>query len=76
MQAFPMSVTPGTRLDFVRLREKYLEAIMEIEEEAYPEPWTIGMRQRLLSRFPRSRIYLNRAGFPVGLLYLLPRRLR
>ncbi len=52
-----MSITPGTRLDYAHISEKYLSAIMEIEKEAYPEPWTIGMfREELRSK--RSYFYL------------------
>ena len=52
-----MSVTPGTRLEFVRLSEQYLGAIMEIEKEAYPEPWTVGMfREEMRSK--RSYFYV------------------
>ncbi len=52
-----MSITPGTRLDFVRLSERYLGAIMEIEKEAYPEPWTAGMfREEMRSK--RSYFYV------------------
>ena len=46
-----MSITPGTRIEYVRLSENHLGAIMEIEREAYPEPWTIGMfREEMRSK--------------------------
>ena len=38
-----MSVSPQTALKFVLLQEKHLDQIMEVELEAYPEPWTPGM---------------------------------
>jgi ribosomal-protein-alanine N-acetyltransferase len=36
-----MSITTGLR--FVPIAEEHLEAIMAIEQEAYPEPWTVRM---------------------------------
>ncbi len=52
-----MSITPGTRMEYARLSEKLLGAIMEIEKEAYPEPWTIGMfREEMRSK--RSYFYV------------------
>ena len=51
-----MSIAPDTRLKYELLREQYLPAIMEIEKEAYPEPWTIGMfREEMRSK--RSFFY-------------------
>ncbi len=51
-----MSIAPDTRLQYDILREEYLPAIMEIEKEAYPEPWTIGMfREEIRSK--RSFFY-------------------
>lgn len=38
-----MSITPGTRLEYLDLTEDHIEEIMRIEKEAYPEPWTVGM---------------------------------
>jgi ribosomal-protein-alanine N-acetyltransferase len=38
-----MSAEQNGRLRFVALSEGYLDAILAIEVEAYPEPWTIGM---------------------------------
>lgn len=52
-----MSITPGTRMEYASLSEKQLGAIMEIEKEAYPEPWTISMfREEMQSK--RSHFYL------------------
>lgn len=52
-----MSVAPGTRLEYRPLHEDYLEEILTIEREAYPEPWTIGMfREEMRSK--RSYFYL------------------
>lgn len=46
-----MSITPGIRMEYERLREEHLGAIMEIEMEAYPEPWTTGMfREEMRSK--------------------------
>lgn len=53
-----MSITPGIRLEYVRLDESHLDAIMEIEMEAYPEPWTTGMfRDEMRSK--RSYFYVS-----------------
>lgn len=38
-----MTTSKQSTLVFVPLREDHLQAIMTIEEEAYPEPWTLGM---------------------------------
>lgn len=55
------SSRPGFALDFVPLTEEYLVEIMEIETEAYPEPWTIGMfREEIKSR--RSHFFVALAG--------------
>lgn len=52
-----MSIAPGIRLEYVRLDETHLDAIMEIEREAYPEPWTTGMfRDEMRSK--RSYFYV------------------
>ena len=52
-----MSITPGTRIQYVRPRDEHLSAIMEIEREAYPEPWTTGMfREEMRSK--RSYFYV------------------
>ena len=52
-----MSITPGTQMEYVRLSEKHIEAVLEIEIEAYPEPWTIGMfREEMRSK--RSYFYV------------------
>lgn len=52
-----MSIAPGTRIRYVHPREEHLSAIMEIEREAYPEPWTIGMfREEMRSK--RSYFYV------------------
>ena len=52
-----MSITPETRLQYGRLHEHYLPEIMEIEKEAYPEPWTIGMFREEM-RSTRSYFFL------------------
>lgn len=52
-----MSIAPGTRLEYRPLHEDYLDEILTIEREAYPEPWTIGMfREEMRSK--RSYFYL------------------
>lgn len=52
-----MSIAPEMRLSYVPIHEDYLPAIMEIEKEAYPEPWTPGMfREEMRSK--RSYFYL------------------
>jgi ribosomal-protein-alanine N-acetyltransferase len=56
-----MSITPETRLRYGLLHETYLPAIMEIEKEAYPEPWTVGMFREEM-RSERSYFYLAFAG--------------
>lgn len=65
-----MSVTRADRrlssrseftLEFVPLQEEFLEEIMEIEAEAYPEPWTIGMfREEMKSK--RSYFFVAFSG--------------
>ena len=52
-----MSITPGTRLDYVSLAEEHVETIMKIEKEAYPEPWTVGMFREEM-RSARSHFYV------------------
>lgn len=52
-----MSIAPNIHLRYVPIHEDYLTAIMEIEKEAYPEPWTPGMfREEMRSK--RSYFYL------------------
>lgn len=48
-----MSVSPQMMLRYEPLNEADLDRIMEIELEAYPEPWTRGMFREEL-RSPRS----------------------
>lgn len=48
-----MSVAREQRLDYGPLRPELLDAIMAIEQEAYPEPWSRGMFLDEL-RSPRS----------------------
>lgn len=38
-----MSVSESTILRFVPLQEDHLDEILDIEHEAYPEPWTVRM---------------------------------
>jgi ribosomal-protein-alanine N-acetyltransferase len=38
-----MSVTEPAVLQFSRIQEEHLDDILEIEVEAYPEPWSRGM---------------------------------
>lgn len=38
-----MTISKQRTLEFVRLGEEHLPEVMVIEEEAYPEPWTLGM---------------------------------
>ena len=52
-----MSITRGTRLEYVDLAEEHLDAILKIEREAYPEPWTIGMFREEM-RSARSYFYV------------------
>ena len=55
-----MSIAPGTKLSYEPLAEEHLDAIMKIEKEAYPEPWTVGMfREEIRSR--RSCFYVAHA---------------
>ena len=55
-----MSVSESMALQFCPLREDLLDAIMAIEVEAYPEPWTLRMFQ--------DEIRMGRSYFYVGLL--------
>ena len=52
-----MSITRGTRLEYLDLAEEHLDAILKIEREAYPEPWTIGMFREEM-RSARSYFYV------------------
>jgi ribosomal-protein-alanine N-acetyltransferase len=52
-----MSVSESTTLRFVPLQEKYLNDIMAVEVEAYPEPWTLRMFQDEI-RSDRSHFYI------------------
>lgn len=56
-----MSIAPDTRLLYRPLTEHALPAVMEIEKEAYPEPWTVGMFREEM-RSTRSFFYLAFAG--------------
>lgn len=38
-----MSAAKQSTLEFVALSEEHLEEVLEVELEAYPEPWTPGM---------------------------------
>ena len=44
-------------IEFVPLQEHHIDRIMEIELEAYPEPWTAGMFRDEI-RNPRSHFYV------------------
>jgi ribosomal-protein-alanine N-acetyltransferase len=52
-----VSVSESTTLRFERITEEYLPAVLEIESEAYPEPWTEGMFRDEI-RNPRSQFYV------------------
>ncbi len=52
-----MSVSESTALRFVPLAEEHLAGIMDIEVEAYPEPWTVRMFQDEI-RNERSYFYV------------------
>jgi ribosomal-protein-alanine N-acetyltransferase len=56
-----MSVSREARLAFRQLAEHHLEAVLMIEPEAYPEPWTIGMFREEI-RSPRSHFYVAMKG--------------
>lgn len=38
-----MTTSKQSILTFLPLQEEYLEQILDVEMEAYPEPWTVGM---------------------------------
>jgi ribosomal-protein-alanine N-acetyltransferase len=52
-----MSVSESTTLRFVPLAPEHLDEIMAIEQEAYPEPWTLRMFHDEI-RNQRSRFYV------------------
>ncbi len=53
-----MKMASPSKLVFVPLLDEHIEAIMGIEIEAYPEPWTVGMfREEMCS----SRSYFRAA---------------
>ncbi|MBX7255000.1 MAG: ribosomal protein S18-alanine N-acetyltransferase [Candidatus Hydrogenedentes bacterium] len=52
-----MSVSESTALSFVPIEPKHIHALLEIESEAYPEPWTEGMF-REEARSYRSHFYV------------------
>lgn len=56
-----MSVSESSVLEFFPLREEHLDAIMAIEVEAYPEPWTLRMFQDEI-RMARSYFYVGFLG--------------
>jgi ribosomal-protein-alanine N-acetyltransferase len=48
---------PAPHLQFMRIKHQHIDAIYEIEQEAYPEPWTRNMfRQEVQS--PLSYFYV------------------
>lgn len=52
-----MSISESVTLRYERLRPGYLDEILTIENEAYPEPWTRGMfRQEI--RSPQSHFFV------------------
>lgn len=54
-----MNVSPD--IAFVRLTENHLDRILVIENEAYPEPWTIGMfRQEIESDLSQFFVMFQR----------------
>ena len=52
-----MSVVESTELRFVLIAEEYFPAILEIEPEAYPEPWSAGMFREEIDH-PRSKFFV------------------
>lgn len=52
-----MSVSRETALCFERLRMDHIAALLEIEAEAYPDPWTFGMFQQEITNHT-SRFYV------------------
>jgi ribosomal-protein-alanine N-acetyltransferase len=56
-----MSESSRPKLEFLKIREEHVPLLMEIEEEAYPEPWTEGMfRQEVES--PVSQFFVTFLG--------------
>ena len=52
-----MTISRDAMLRYVPLREEHLDRIMQIEHEAYPEPWTRGMfREEIRSRRSYFRV--------------------
>jgi ribosomal-protein-alanine N-acetyltransferase len=51
-----MTTSETARLRFEHIQEADLDTVMEIEVEAYPEPWTRGMFRDEI-RSPRSYFY-------------------
>ncbi len=56
-----MSALEQQTIEFTTLHEEHLDAIMDIEIEAYPEPWTRGMFNEEC-RSPRSHFYVMLLG--------------
>jgi ribosomal-protein-alanine N-acetyltransferase len=52
-----MNALEQPAIRFTTLQHEHLDAIMEIEKEAYPEPWTRGMFDEEC-RSPRSHFYV------------------
>ena len=52
-----MTSSNATHVEFVTLAEAYLDEMMEIELEAYPEPWSRGMFREEI-RNNRSYFYV------------------
>ncbi|HOE65354.1 MAG TPA: ribosomal protein S18-alanine N-acetyltransferase [Candidatus Hydrogenedentes bacterium] len=56
-----MTLAPEAAARFVRLAEEHLPEVVRIEQEAYPEPWTVGMfRQEIESNL--SHFYVMELG--------------
>jgi ribosomal-protein-alanine N-acetyltransferase len=52
-----MSEHPCSALEYVRIREEHIPALIEIEREAYIEPWTEGMFRQEVNN-PLSQFFV------------------
>jgi ribosomal-protein-alanine N-acetyltransferase len=56
-----MSITEETAIRFVRLAPEHVDAVVSIEQDSYPDPWTPGMFQQEL-RNSASHFYVALQG--------------
>jgi len=61
-----MSVSESTAVRFVPIAAEHLPALLEIENEAYPEPWSEGMFREEIHHARSVFVVVTRGGEPIG----------